>query len=154
MWKKIILTIVAVLFAGGALMMYGTYKAVDDTLKQKEPQLRQYVQMDETAQNKYILDNVTELLAGIDLNKDGKPEDKEQMELFKKANTNNPEIQQALADVGRSFMAATVLLSESITKDMSADVKAKYEKESGEFETRLDKYTKLLEAVGIKIEKD
>ena len=152
MWKKVILTIVAVLFAGGALMMYGTYKAVDDTLKEKEPQLRQYVQMDETAQNKFILDNVTELLAGIDLDKDGKPEDKEQMELFKKANTN-PEIQQALVNVGRSFMAATVLLSDPIIKDMTAEVKAKYEKESEEFETRLDKYTKLLEAVGIEINK-
>ena len=153
MWKKVILTIVAVLVAGGALMLYGTYKVVDNTLKEKEPQLRQYMQLDEAAQNKYIADNVTELLNGIDLNKDGKPEDKEQLELMKKANAN-PEIQQALVEVGRSFLASTILFSDSITKDMSADVKAKYEKESNEFETRLDKYTKLLEAAGVKIEKD
>ena len=153
MWKKVILTIVAVLVAGGALMLYGTYKVVDNTLKEKEPQLRQYMQLDEAAQNKYIADNVTELLNGIDLDKDGKPEDKEQLELMKKANAN-PEIQQALVEVGRSFLASTILFSDSITKDMSADVKAKYEKESNEFETRLDKYTKLLEAAGVKIEKD
>ena len=153
MWKKVILTIVAVLVAGGALMIYGTYKVVDDTLKEKEPQLRQYVQMDEAAQNKFILDNYSALLAGIDLDKDGKPEDKEQLELLKKTNTN-PEIQQALSDLGRSFMAATILLSDPITKDMSADVKAKYQKESDEFEARLDKYTKLLEAAGIKVKQD
>ena len=153
MWKKVILTIVAVLVAGGALMLYGTYKVVDNTLKEKEPQLRQYMQMDEAAQDKYIADNVTELLNGIDLDKDGKPEDKEQLELMKKANAN-PEIQKALVEVGRSFLASTILFSDSITKDMSADVKAKYEKESNEFETRLDKYTKLLEAAGVKIEKD
>ena len=153
MWKKVILTIVAVLVVGGALMLYGTYKVVDNTLKEKEPQLRQYMQLDEAAQNKYIADNVTELLNGIDLDKDGKPEDKEQLELMKKANAN-PEIQQALVEVGRSFLASTILFSDSITKDMSADVKAKYEKESNEFETRLDKYTKLLEAAGVKIKKD
>lgn len=149
MWKKVLLTIVAILVAGGALMIYGTYKVVDNTIKEKEPQLRQYVQMDEAAQNKYIADNVTELLAGIDLDKDGKPEEKEQLERLKQANTN-PEIQQALVDLGRSFMASAALMSEAVSNDLSADAKAKYQKESEQFETRLDKYGKLLEAAGIK----
>ena len=149
MWKKVLLTIVAILIAGGAVMLYGTYKVVDETFKEKEPQLRQYMQLDEAAQNKYIVDNFAELLNGIDLDNDGTPEDKERLELLKKANTN-PEIQQALADVGRSVMAKAILMSDSITKDMSADVKAKYQKESEQFETRADKYSKLLEAAGVK----
>lgn len=149
MWKKVLLTIVAVLVAGGAVMLYGTYKVVDDAVKAKEPQLRQYVQMDAAAQDKYIVDNFTELLNGADLNKDGKPEDKETLERFKQANTN-PEIQKALVELGRSFMASAALMSESITKDMSADVKDKYQKESDQLETRLDKYSKLLEAAGFK----
>ena len=149
MWKKVLLAIVAILVAGGAVMIYGTYKVVDDAIKEKEPMLRQYVQMDEAAQNKYILDNVTEMLAGIDLDKDGKPEEKEQLELLKKANAN-PEVQPALIDLGRSFVASVVLASEPIVKDMSAEVKAKYQKESDEFETRLTKYSKLLEAEGVK----
>ena len=152
MWKKVLFGIVALLVVGGALMIYGTYKVVDDTLKEREPQLRQYMQMDEAAQNKFILDNATELLKGIDLNKDGKPEDQENLERLKQANTN-PEVGHALADVGRSFMASAILLSDSITKDMSADVKAKYQKESGEFDKRIEKYTKLLEAAGVKMEK-
>ena len=149
MWKKVLLTIVAILVAGGAVMLYGTYKVVDDALKEKEPQLRQYMQLDEAAQNKYIVDNFTELLAGADLDKDGKPEDKEKLELLKKANTN-PEIQQALADVGRSLMAEAILMSDAITKDMNADVKAKYQKEAEQFDTRAQKYSKLLEAAGVK----
>ena len=149
MWKKVLLTIVAVLVAGGAVMLYGTYKAVDEAVKSKEPQLRQYVQMDAAAQDKYIVDNFTELLNGADLNKDGKPEDKETLERFKQANTN-PEIQKALVELGRSFLASAALMSESITKDMSADVKDKYQKESDQLETRLDKYSKLLEAAGFK----
>ena len=153
MWKKILLVIVVILAVIGAFTIYGSYKVVDEAIKAKEPQLRQYVQMDEAAQNKYIVDNYMEVMDGIDLDKDGKPEDKEQLELMKKANAN-PEIQKALVEVGRSFLASTILFSDSITKDMSADVKAKYEKESNEFETRLDKYTKLLEAAGVKIEKD
>jgi len=149
MWKKVLLTIVAVLIAGGAVTLYGTYKVVEDKTQEKEPQLRQYMQLDEAAQNKYIIDNFTELLEGADLDKDGKPDDKEQLERFKKANTN-PEIQQAFADLGRSFMAEAILMSDAITKDMSEDVKAKYEKESEQFEARADKYSKLLEAAGIK----
>ena len=149
MWKKVLLTIVAILIAGGAVMLYGTYKVVDEKIQEKEPQLRQYMQLDEAAQNKYIVDHFTELLEGADLDKDGKPEDKGQLELWKKANTN-PEIQQALADVGRSLMATAILMSDNITKEMSADVKAKYQKESEQFDTRAEKYSKLLEAAGLK----
>ena len=153
MIKKALLTIIAILIAGGALMMYGTYKVIDQTLTEKEPLLRQYVQLDAAAQNKFISDNVSELLAGVDIDKDGKPEDKEQWELFMKAN-DNPEIQAAFVQVGRSLMAATILLSEPIVKDMSADIKTQYQKESDEFDVRLDKYTKLLEASGVKVNKD
>ena len=149
MWKKILLVIVVILAIIGAFTLYGTYKVVDNAFKAKEPQLRQYMQLDEAAQNKFIIDNFTELLEGEDLNKDGKPEDKEQLELFKKANAN-PEIQQALADVGRSLMAKAILMSDAISKDMSADVKAKYQKESEQFEARADKYSKLLEVAGVK----
>ena len=149
MLKKILLTVVVLLAVVGAVMLYGTYKVVDDAFKEKEPQLRQYMQLDEAAQNKYIIDNCAELLDGADLDKDGTPEEKENIELLKKANTN-PEIQQALADVGRSVMAKAILMSDSITKDMSDDVKAKYQKESEQFDARADKYSKLIDAAGVK----
>ncbi|MBR3049974.1 MAG: hypothetical protein IKG61_00805, partial [Selenomonadaceae bacterium] len=60
MWKKILLVIVVILAVIGAFTIYGSYKVVDEAIKAKEPQLRQYVQMDEAAQNKYIVDNYME----------------------------------------------------------------------------------------------
>ena len=149
MLKKILLAIVAILAVVGAVTLYGTYKVVDDAFKAKEPQLRQYVQMDEAAQNKYIVDNCTELLDGIDLDKDGKPEEKEQLERIKQLNAT-PEFQKALVEMVRSFMATAVLMSDSISKDLPDDTKDKYQKESDQLEARLDKYSKMLEAAGIK----
>ena len=149
MIKKILLGVVIIGVAVVAILSYGTYKVVDDTLKDKEPQLRQYLQMDEATQNKYILDNAQELLAKVDLDKDGKPEEKEQLELLKQLN-QKPEIQSAMIDLGRSVVAGLITMSDPIVKDMSADIKAKYEKETEQFEARFDKYTKLLEANGLK----
>ncbi|MBQ3725714.1 MAG: hypothetical protein II902_01450 [Selenomonadaceae bacterium] len=150
MIKKILIglvilsAIVGVISVG--LMGYGTYKVADEVIKAQEPKLRHYIQLDEAAQNKYILENVDELLAKVDLDKDGKPEDKEKIEILRKLNTQ-PDIQNALVDLGRSFMATGVMISDPIVKDLSADVKAKYEKESEQLEARLDKYSKLIDAV-------
>ena len=130
---------------------YGTYKVADEALKEKEPQLRQYLQMDVEAQNKYVLDNIQELSAKIDLDKDGKLEDKEQWEKLKQLN-NQPEIQTALINLGRSVVAGFILFSEPIVNDMSDDLKAKYQVEADNFEKNLDKYTKLLEDNGLKME--
>lgn len=47
-------------------------------------------------------------------------------------------------------MAKAILMSDSITKDMSDDVKAKYQKESEQFESRADKYSKLVDAASVK----
>lgn len=145
MIKKILLGLVVLGAIGIAIMGYSTYKVADEFLKEKEPQLRQYIQLDEAAQNKYILDNVNELFMKVDLDKDGKPEDKENLKRLMKLN-EQPEIQNAFVNVGRSVLAGAVLFSDSIVKDMSADVKAKYQKEADEFEARADKYSKLVEA--------
>lgn len=151
MIKKILLgvlvLIVLVIVAGGFL----TYKVVDEAIKEKEPMLRQYVQMDKDAQDKYVLEHAADLLSKIDIDNDGKPEEKEQFEAFQKANTN-PEIQSALVDLGRSTIAGMIKMSDSILKDMNDATKAQYDKEAGEFGTRLKKYTELLKAAGVKME--
>ena len=145
MIKKILIGVVILGFILFALFGYGTYKVANEALKEHEPQLRQYLQMDEATQNKYLLDNMNELFTKVDLDKDGKPEDKEKLKRLMKLN-EQPEIQKAFIDVGRSTLANIIMLSDSIVKDMSADIKAKYEKESEEFEARADKYSKLIEA--------
>lgn len=145
MLKKILIGVVILGAILLAIFGYGTYKVADEVLKEAEPRLRQYIQLDEAAQNKYILDNMNELFTKADLDKDGKPEDKEKLQRLMKLN-EQPEIQKAFIDVGRSVIAGFILLSEPIVKDMSADTKAKYEKESKDFEARADKYSKLVEA--------
>ncbi len=149
MLKKILLAIVAILAVIGAVALYSTYKVVDTSVKLKEPQLRQYVQMDEAAQNKYIVDNYVEIMDGMDINKDGTPEQKAELELFKQMNTV-PDVRQALIEMGRSLMATAVLMSDNVTNELSADDKAKYEQERDQLTTRLENYNKLLEAQGVK----
>lgn len=145
MIKKILLVVVVLGVIIVAFLGYGTYKVADEVWKEQEPKLRQYVQLDEAAQNKFLLENIDELLTKVDLDKDGKPEEKEQIEKLKKLNTQ-PEIQSALVDLSRSFMAVGVTISDSILKDLSADAKAKYQKEADEFEARAKKYSELVEA--------
>ena len=153
MIKKILIGVVILGVILFALFGYGTYKVANEALKEHEPQLRQYLQMDEATQNKYILDNMNELFTKVDLDKDGKPEDKEKLKRLMKLN-EQPEIQKAFIDVGRSTLASIIMLSDSIVKDMSADIKAKYEKESEEFEARADKYSKLIEAADSTLKDD
>lgn len=143
--KKILIGLVVLGAILVAILGYSTYKVADESLKEHEPQLRQYLKMDEAAQNKYILDNFSKFLSNVDLDKDGKPEDKEKLQRLMKLN-EQPEIQKAFIDVLRSTLAGLILFSDPIVKDMSADDKAKYEKESEEFEARADKYSKLVEA--------
>lgn len=148
MIKKILIgvLILAVLgVAAFALLGYGTYKVVDEAVKEREPQFRQYLQMDTDAQNQYVLQNIEDLLSKIDIDKDGKPETKEKWERLQKLNSQ-PEIQNALINVGRSLTARFILFSDPIVNDMDLETKTKYENEANEFDLRLDKYTKLVEA--------
>ncbi|MBR4903812.1 MAG: hypothetical protein IKZ53_04005 [Selenomonadaceae bacterium] len=136
--------------AAFALLGYGTYKVVDEAIKEREPQLRQYLQMDTDAQNQYVLNNIEEILSKVDLDKDGKPDDKEQWEKFKQLNSQ-PEIQNAMINAGRSFLASIIMLSEPIVNDMTPEIKKQYENEADEFEKRCDIYSKLLKDAGLDI---
>lgn len=146
MLKKILLTIVLFALVAIGFVGYGSYKVVNDTIKNKEPQIRQYIQLDEAMQNKYIIDNVSELLTDIDLDNDGKPEDKEKIKLLMKAN-DNPEVQQALINLGRSFMASVILSSDSILKDLNENLKDKYQQESEKLKANLEIYSSIVEKI-------
>lgn len=149
MFKKILLVVLVLLAIIGAFTIYGSYKVVDNAIKLKEPQMRQYVQMDEAAQNKYIVDNYVEIMDGVDINKDGTPEQKAELELLKQVNTA-PDVRKALVEMGRSLMATAVLMSDNVTNELSADDKAKYQQERDQLTTRLENYNKLLDAAGFK----
>ena len=148
MLKKIILTIIAVLVAGGALVIYGTYKAADDFVQKNEPQLRQYVQLDEAAQNSYILEHADEIIAQAAAN--AKPEEKAETEIIEKTKSD-PEVQKAVVNLGRAIMAAAILHSEPIVKDLNDNLKAKFQKEKDELTDRLEKYGDVLKAAESKL---
>ena len=153
MIKKILLGVVILGLIAFAIIGYGTYKVADEALKEREPQLRQYLQLDAAAQDKYVLERIDDILSTADLDKDGKTEDKETIERLKELNTQ-PEIQNALIQFGRSVIATGIMLSEPIVNDMTPEVKEKYQKEVDELETRLDKYSKLIEAADPRFKTD
>ena len=99
------------------------------------------------------MERIDDILSTADLDKDGKTEDKETIERLKELNTQ-PEIQKALTQFGRSVIATGIMLSEPIVNDMTPEVKEKYQKEVDELETRLDKYSKLIEAADPRFKAD
>ena len=149
MLKKILIGVVVLFIAGAALMTYGTYKVADEVLKEKEPQLRQYLQLDEAAQNQYVMEHANEVFGDM-LKQDVKPEDKETVERFEAAQ-KYPEVQQAQLKLGRSLLAEAIIHSDAIVKDLSADVKAKYQAEADKFTDNVKVYRDVLEQVGKKI---
>ena len=152
MLKKILIGVIVLFIAGAALMTYGTYKVVDeglnDFVKEKEPQLRQYLQLDEAAQNKFVMEHGAEFLDMI--LKESKPEEKADIEFFQKAN-QNPEVQKAFIQLGRSIFAKGVLRSETLSKNLPDDVKAKYQAEANKFTDNFKVYGEIVEQVDEKI---
>lgn len=152
MLKKILIGVIVLFIAGAALMTYGTYKVVDegldDFVKEKEPQLRQYLQLDEAAQNKFVMEHGAEFLDMI--LKESKPEEKADIEFFQKAN-QNPEVQKAFIQLGRSIFAKGVLRSETLSKNLPDDVKAKYQAEADKFTDNFKVYGEIVEQVDEKI---
>ena len=148
---KNILIGVVVLFV--AYMVYATYtvanEVIDETLKAKEPQLRQYIQLDEAAQNQYVMDNAVEIVNEM-MKQDIKPEDKDAFERFEVAQ-KYPEVQQALIKFGRSFFAEAIVHSDAIVKDLSADAKAKYQSEADMFKQNFEAYADVLNGITEKL---
>lgn len=143
MLKKILLIVVVLLAAVGAFVIYGTYKVVDITLdeivKEHEPQIRQYIQLGEEEQNKYILDNADMIIK--DMVADAKPEEKADMELVEKTK-GDPDVQKTLINLGRSIMARGIL---RLDDNLSAEVKEKYKKEADGLKSKLEQYGNALE---------
>lgn len=148
MIKKILITVVVLLIVGGALMIYGTYKVANEVLKEQEPMLRQYVQMTEEEQNKYILEHADEIITKAAAN--AKPEEKADVELVE-ATKNDPAVKKALVDLGRALLAVAIMHSEPIVNDINDDLKAKFQQEKDDLTNRLEKYGNALETAKEKL---
>ena len=140
MAKKILLILAALVIVGIVVFgvtMCGVKQVADEKLKEKEPQLRQYVQMTEVDQNAYVEKNMNDLFTSII----GEFKDDAQLskEKFQKLEAD-PEAKAAGIQLGRSIVAMFVISSENIVKDLSPADKDKYQQESDELSNRLDAY--------------
>lgn len=153
MAKKILmivgaLVLVAIVVLG--VTMCGVKQVAEEKLKEKEPELRQYVQMTEVDQNTYVEKNMKELFTTII------GELAEEQEVPKENLKNlesDPEAKAASLQLGRSIVAMLIISSDNIVKDLSPADKDKYTKESDELSNRLDAYHVFLRKYGIAKEK-
>lgn len=136
---------------GGILLMFaiilgvttcGILHVADEYIKEKEPEVRQYVQMTETEQNSYVEKNMDELFMSI--SKEIKPDDKDIDQAKLEEMKNDPELRAAGIKLGRSILASFAMGSENISKELSAEDKTKYQAEADSLETRIDDYGKVM----------
>ena len=149
MGKKILVILGVFAFVGVVVLgvtTCGVMKIADDWIKEKEPEMRQYIQMSEEEQNSYVEKHMDELFRRVNVYAEKHPEEStpEEREAWKKFEAD-PESRVAGLQLGRSLVAALIMGSDNITKDLSAEDKEKYEKESNELENRTNVYTKILE---------
>ena len=142
MLKKILIAVLILGVIAVAFIGYSSYRLADEVIKEQEPELRQYIQMSEKVQNAYVLEHAKDIISRAKLY--AKPEEKASLELADKTK-DDPAVQKALLDFGRSFMAMLIVHSDAIAKDMSADVKSKYQSEADKFTASLDAYSNALE---------
>ncbi len=153
MAKKILMIIGALVLVGIVVLgvtMCGVKQVAEEKLKEKEPELRRYVQMTEVDQNAYVEKNMNELFNTII------GEFKEDQEISKENLKNleeDPEAKAAGIQLGRSIVAMFVISSENIVKDLSPADKDKYTKESEDLNNRLDTYHGFIKKHGIAKEK-
>jgi len=123
----------------------GIMKVADEALKEREPQLREYVKMTEEQQNEYVSKNMDDIIASVAAEaKTDSAEDQKARKNFEEMKTD-PEYRAACLKLGRSIMAMLVISSEPILADMSAEDKAKYQAESDQLEANMDAFMKVKE---------
>ena len=139
LWKKVLI-VVAVLgvLALGALG-YGVFK-IGEQAEELESSMQRYVTMTSAEQDQYVLANMEEIFAIIP-----KSEQVPEWDRFMDALQNDPEIQKAATEWGRSVCAELLLDMESVTKNLSAEDKAKYRQEADVEKERSDRFNALLE---------
>ena len=138
-WKKILIAVVilGVLFV--RLLGYGTYKAVNGVVEWMEPRIEQYVTLDEEMQNKFVMDNIDELMKKFTLDTDS-AEDLARWEKMK----SDPEFRDAAVQWGRSAFASIIVDSEAFSAKVSPEQLAKYKKEASEREERNARFDRII----------
>ena len=135
-WKKVVIGIVAAGVVGLGVFTYGIVKLSNNVMEKLEPEMKQYVKMSTEEQDKYVIDNMENLLFKLK-----QFDDEDSISLIK----TNPAVRQAGIDVGRSLCASVIVDTDSIAAELTPAEKEKYKKEAAEAEARNDKFSKEME---------
>lgn len=135
-WKKVVIGIVAAGVVGLGVFTYGIVKLSNNVTEKLEPEMKQYVKMSTEEQDKYVIDNMENLLLKLK-----QFDDEDSISLIK----TDPAVRQAGIDVGRSLCASVIVDTDSIAAELTPAEKEKYKKEAAEAEARNDKFSKEME---------
>ncbi len=135
-WKKVVIGIVAAGVVGLGVFTYGIVKLSNNVMEKLEPEMKQYVKMSTEEQDKYVIDNMENLLLKLK-----QFDDEDSISLIK----TDPAVRQAGIDVGRSLCASVIVDTDSIAAELTPAEKEKYKKEAAEAEARDDKFSKEME---------
>lgn len=135
-WKKVVIGIVAAGVVGLGVFTYGIVKLSNNVMEKLEPEMKQYVKMSTEEQDKYVIDNMENLLLKLK-----QFDDEDSISLIK----TDPAVRQAGIDVGRSLCASVIVDTDSIAAELTPAEKEKYKKEAAEAEARNDKFSKEME---------
>lgn len=135
-WKKVVIGIVAAGVVGLGVFTYGIVKLSNNVMEKLEPEMKQYVKMSTEEQDKYVIDNMENLLFKLK-----QFDDEDSISLIK----TDPAVRQAGIDVGRSLCASVIVDTDSIAAELTPAEKEKYKKEAAEAEARNDKFSKEME---------
>ena len=135
-WKKVVIGIVAAGVVGLGFFTYGIVKLSNNVMEKLEPEMKQYVKMTTEEQDKYVIDNMENLLLKLK-----QFDDEDSIGLIK----TDPAVRQAGIDVGRSLCASVIVDTDSIAAELTPAEKEKYKKEAAETEARNDKFSKEME---------
>lgn len=135
-WKKVVIGIVAAGVVGLGVFTYGIVKLSNNVMEKLEPEMKQYVRMSTEEQDKYVIDNMENLLLKLK-----QFDDEDSISLIK----TDPAVRQAGIDVGRSLCASVIVDTDSIAAELTPAEKEKYKKEAAEAEARDDKFSKEME---------
>ncbi len=129
LWKKILIGVgILVLLALGALG-YGVMKVSDVYTEKIKPDMIKYVQMTKEDQDKYVLEHMEDLFKAVQ-----KEDEKAGREL--EAMQKDENVRKAGLELGRSFCASFVNMSDDITEKLSPEDKAKFKQEEDALDAR------------------
>ena len=145
MLKKILIGVGILAVLGVAFFALAGYYTINETIKEKEPEFRKYMNMTVEEQNAYVENNLNFLISAVI--KDAKTADEK--EIFEKIKAD-PVARQAGIELGRAIMAKLILASDAIVSDLKEDAKSKLSAESDKISERFDTYSKILEKYDVK----